>query len=82
MFPDYIMDNENSHIIHDFITGEMPIADFVELLHKDDSIFQYLQSIVDYLAENDIFPKQRPILVANQLRGQRSYVEDVILKYR
>jgi hypothetical protein len=74
MFPESIMNHPIKPIIHDFVVGLTPMDVFAELLRQDDAIVDYLQSIVDYIAEQDID--------VQRASEARPYIADLILKYR
>ena len=84
--PDQIYNNCNKHIIYSFVIGDISINQFYEMLYNDDAIFDYLQSIVDFISKNNIVPKRRTVLMKNVNQNKpfelRSHIEDVILKYR
>ena len=48
--PDQIYNNCNKHIIYSFVIGDISINQFYEMLYNDDAIFDYLQSIVDFIS--------------------------------
>ena len=85
MFPSYMLENPALEIVKAFVTGELEIAAFMERYYADDTLPEYLNSIVDYIAEHHIPVKRRTIFMKNVNQNKpfavRSEVEIFILEY-
>ena len=85
MFPSSICDNPLLTVIKEFVSGKMDIAEFAALYHQDDSLGEYLDSVVDHIAAHNIPIKRQTVLIKNVNQNKpfemRSYVETFIKEY-
>lgn len=65
MFPACILEHPALGTVKAFVTGEMEIAAFMECYYADAALSEYLNSIVDYIAENHLPVKRRTIFMKN-----------------
>ena len=85
MFPTVILESPVLAVIRDFVCGNTEISEFVLQYNQNNALADYLDSIVEYIATNDIPIKRRLVLMKNVNQNKpfelRSYVEQFIKEY-
>ena len=79
MFPIYILENPSLVVIKDFVCGQVEISEFIAQYNQDNTLADYLDTIVDYIPAHNILIKRRTVLMKNVNQNKpfemRSYVE-------
>lgn len=85
MFPTVILESPVLAVIRDFVCGNTEISEFVLQYNQNNALADYLDSVVEYIATNDIPIKRRLVLMKNVNQNKpfelRSYVEQFIKEY-
>ena len=85
MFPTVILESPVLAVIRDFVCGNTEISEFVLQYNQNNALADYLDSIVEYIATNDIPIKRRLVLMKNVNQNKpfelRSHVEQFIKEY-
>ena len=85
MFPSQMYDSPLYPLIHDFVCGRMDISEFIALYEQDDSLADYLDSVIEYIEAHHIPIKRRTVLIKNVNQNKpfamRSNVEIFIKEY-
>ena len=85
MFPSSTLENHLLRTISAFVCGDIDITEFVLQYNKNNDLADYLDSVVEHIATNNIPIKRRTVLMKNVNQNKpfelRSYVEQFIKEY-
>lgn len=77
---------DERQIIIDFIEDRLDIGTFMDLAAREESIFAYLQGIVDHIVQNKLSTKRRTVTMKNVNQNQPfqlfNYVEEFVPELR